>query len=319
MAVLASIAGRDAVDAGADQPQEGGPVRSGLQGPTRASAKARVSPLRRPDGLTGRSPASPERCPGDGSMTSGVSKKGRICDQAGGILSGCRRWTEPDPGSSPGSARTEGEGSRTCSRSRARTSPAWSSLGVTPMSEVTSILSAIEQGDPSAAEQLLPLVYDELRQLAAERMAQERPGQTLQATALVHEAYLRLVDTEKAQHWDSRGHFFAAAAEAMRRILVEQARGKRRLKRGGGASRHELDEFLLIADDRVDVVLAVHDALDDLERHDTQAAALVKLRFFAGFEHQQAAEVLGLGRRAADRLWLLARTWLYRRLSDEKK
>jgi RNA polymerase sigma factor (TIGR02999 family) len=187
------------------------------------------------------------------------------------------------------------------------------------MSEVTRILSAIEQGQPHAAEQLLPLVYDELRRLAFEKMAQERPGQTLQATALVHEAYLRLVNTEKVQHWNSRGHFFAAAAEAMRRILVERARSKHRVKRGGGALRLELDEHLLVADDRVDELLAVHDALDELERHDAQAAALVKLRFFAGFEHQQAAQMLGLSRRAADRLWLLARTWLFRALSDEEK
>jgi RNA polymerase sigma factor (TIGR02999 family) len=186
------------------------------------------------------------------------------------------------------------------------------------MSDVTRILSAIEQGDPRAAEQLLPLVYDELRKLAAQKMAQEAPGQTLQATALVHEAYVRLVDGDKAPHWNSRGHFFAAAAEAMRRILVERARSKRRIKRGGGARRLELDEHLLVADDRVDELLAVHEALDELERHDAQAAALVKLRFFAGLEHQEAADLLGLGRRAADRLWLLARTWLYRALAEDE-
>ena len=186
------------------------------------------------------------------------------------------------------------------------------------MKEVTRILSAMDQGDPHAAEQLLPLVYDELRKLAAQRLAQEKPGQTLQATALVHEAYVRLVEVDKAQHWNSRGHFFAAAAEAMRRILVERARSKRRVKRGGGAQRVELDEHLLAADDRVDELLAVHEALDELERHDAQAAALVKLRFFAGLEHQEAAELLGLGRRAADRLWLLARTWLYRWLGEDE-
>ena len=184
------------------------------------------------------------------------------------------------------------------------------------MSEVTRILSAIEQGDPSAPEQLLPLVYDELRKLAAQRLAQETPGQTLQATALVHEAYLRLVDAPEAQRWNSRGHFFAAAAEAMRRILVERARGKRRVKRGGEARRLELDDHLLIDDDRLDELLSVHEALDELERHDAQAATLVKLRFFAGFDHQEAADALGLSRRAADRLWLLARTWLYRALTD---
>ena len=187
------------------------------------------------------------------------------------------------------------------------------------MSDVTRILSAIEHGDPHAAEQLLPLVYQELRHLAAQKLAQEKPGQTLEATALVHEAYLRLVDPEGVQHWNSRGHFFAAAAEAMRRILVERARSKQRLKHGGGARRQELDVHLLVADDRVDELLAVHDALDELERHDPQAAALVKLRFFAGFEHQQAADMLGISRRAADRLWVLARTWLYRELSDPEK
>jgi RNA polymerase sigma factor (TIGR02999 family) len=187
------------------------------------------------------------------------------------------------------------------------------------MTEVTRILSAIEQGAPSAAEQLLPLVYNELRQLAAQKLAQEKPGQTLQATALVHEAYLRLVDVEKAQQWNSRGHFFAAAAEAMRRILIERARSKRRSKRGGEAQRQEFDEDLLVADDREGELWAVHEALTKLERHDPQAAALVKLRYFAGFEHQQAAQMLGLSRRAADRLWLLARTWLFQVLGDQEK
>jgi RNA polymerase sigma factor (TIGR02999 family) len=186
------------------------------------------------------------------------------------------------------------------------------------MNEVTRILSAIDKGEPHAAEQLLPMVYDELRKLAAQRLAQEKPGQTLQATALVHEAYVRLVDGDKTQHWKSRGHFFAAAAEAMRRILVERARSKRRVKRGGGAQRLELDERLLVTDDRAEELLAVHEALDELERHDAQAAALVKLRFFAGLEHQEAADLLGLGRRAADRLWLLARTWLYRALAQDE-
>ncbi len=186
------------------------------------------------------------------------------------------------------------------------------------MREVTRILNQIQEGEPHAAEQLLSYVYDELRRIAAEKMAHEKVGQTLQATALVHEAYIRLVDVDKAQHWNTRGHFFAAAAEAMRRILVERARSKRRVKRGGGAQRLELDEGLLVTDDRADELLAVHEALDELERHDAQAAALVKLRFFAGMEHQQAADMLGLGRRAADRLWLLARTWLYRALAEEE-
>jgi RNA polymerase sigma factor (TIGR02999 family) len=199
------------------------------------------------------------------------------------------------------------------------------------MTDVTRILSAIEQGDPHAAEQLLPLVYDELRKLAAAKMAQEAPGQTLQATALVHEAYLRLVASGGQSmarggrksagdpHWNSRGHFFAAAAEAMRRILVERARHKQRAKYGGAGQRHELNEAMLVAENRVDELLAVNEALDQLEKHDPQAAALVKLRFFAGFEHHKAAETLGLTRRAADRLWLLARTWLYRNLKNEEK
>jgi RNA polymerase sigma factor (TIGR02999 family) len=189
---------------------------------------------------------------------------------------------------------------------------------VPPMNEVTRVLSAIEGGDPHAADQLLPLVYNELRRLAAQKLAQEKPGQTLEATALVHEAYIRLVDVEKAQHWNSRAHFYAAAAEAMRRILVERARSNQRHKRGGGAQRQELDDQLLGAEDRVQELLAVHEALDELERHDPQAAALVKLRFFAGFEHQQAAEMLGISRRAADRLWLVARTWLYRAMGGEE-
>jgi RNA polymerase sigma factor (TIGR02999 family) len=186
------------------------------------------------------------------------------------------------------------------------------------MNDVTHILSAIEQGDLKASEQLLPLVYDELRKLAAQKLAHEKPGQTLQATALVHEVYVRLVDVDKAQRWNSRGHFFAAAAEAMRRILVERARSKRRLRRGAGARRQELQEQFLIEVGRLDEILAVHDALDELERHDAQAAVLLKLRFFAGFEHQEAAEMLGLSRRAADRLWLLARTWLFRALAEDE-
>jgi RNA polymerase sigma factor (TIGR02999 family) len=185
------------------------------------------------------------------------------------------------------------------------------------MNEVTRILSAVEQGDPHAAEQLLPLVYEELRKLAAQKLAQEKPGQTLQATALVHEAYLRLVGPGGGA-WDNRRHFFASAAEAMRRILVERARGKRRVKRGEGARRQDIQEHFLIAEDRLDELLAVHEALDELERNHAQAAALVKLRFFAGFAHQEAADMLGLSRGAADRLWLLARTWLYRALAEDQ-
>lgn len=186
------------------------------------------------------------------------------------------------------------------------------------MTDLTRILSDIEHGDPHAAGQLFPLVYDELRKLAAQKIANERPGQTLEATALVHEAYVRLVDGEQAQHWNSRGHFFAAAAEAMRRILVERARSKRRVKRGAGARRKELQEDFLIGQDRLDELLAVHEALDELERHDAQAAALVKLRFFAGLGHQEAADMLGMSRRAADRFWLLARTWLFRALAEDE-
>ena len=184
------------------------------------------------------------------------------------------------------------------------------------MTDVTQILAQIEQGDPAAAEQLLPLVYNELRKLAAAKLANEKPGQTLQATALVHEAYLRLVDVEQAQRWDSRGHFFAASAEAMRRILVENARRHASLKRGAGTDRVELDEGKLLSDDRGFDLLALDVALSKLKEHDPKAAQLVKLRFFAGLGHQEAAEVMGLGRRAADRIWALARAWLFRELRE---
>jgi RNA polymerase sigma factor (TIGR02999 family) len=183
------------------------------------------------------------------------------------------------------------------------------------MSEVARILSAIEQGDPHAAGQLLPLVYDELRKLAAHRLAQEKPGQTLQATALVHEAYLRLVDMEQPQAWNGRGHFFAAAAEAMRRILVEQARHKKAAKAGGGRLHLTLPDDLAAAS-RSDDLVALDEALERLERHDPNAARLVKLRYFAGLSHQEAAQALGISRGAADRLWALARAWLFRQLSE---
>src|SRR5215213_1457509 len=160
------------------------------------------------------------------------------------------------------------------------------------MSEATGILSAIEQGDPSAAEQLLPLVYDELRRLAAQKLAQEAPGQTLQATALVHEAYLRLVDVEQAQHFNSRGHFFAAAAEAVRRILIEKARHKQRPKHGGGRRRVDLDEALSIADAPAEDLLALDEALSRLQAADPLAARLVNLRYFAGLTMPQAAAAL---------------------------
>jgi RNA polymerase sigma factor (TIGR02999 family) len=182
------------------------------------------------------------------------------------------------------------------------------------MSEVTRILSAIEQGDPHAAEQLLPLVYEELRKLAAQKLAQEKPGQTLEATALVHEAYLRLVDTDQVQHWNSRGHFFAAAAEAMRRILVEQARRKARQKHGGGCQRVTLDGLELAVEIPVADLLSLDEALSALAERDTQAAQLVQLHCFGGLSIEQAAEVLGLTSRTAYRDWSFARAWLYRAL-----
>jgi RNA polymerase sigma factor (TIGR02999 family) len=184
------------------------------------------------------------------------------------------------------------------------------------MSDVTGILSAIEAGDPHAA-QLLPLVYDELRKLAAARLAQEKPGQTLQATALVHEAYLRLVDVEKAQQWNSRGHFFAAAAEAMRRILVEQARHKKRVKHGGGRQRLDLDEVPVLAAAPAEDLVDLDEALTRLEQTDAVAAAVVKLRYFAGLTMADTASALGLSLRAAERNWTFARTWLHRELADD--
>ena len=184
------------------------------------------------------------------------------------------------------------------------------------MTDVTRILLQIESGDPSAAEQFLPLVYQELRKLAARRMAQEDPGQTLQATALVHEAYLRLVDVEKAQHWDSRGHFFSAAAESMRRILVDEARRKASSKRGGGLERHVLDEAKVAVPGIADDLVALDDALTQLAEADEVAAELVKLRFFAGLTTDQAAEALGMSSRSAYYAWTYARSWLHRRLRD---
>jgi RNA polymerase sigma factor (TIGR02999 family) len=184
------------------------------------------------------------------------------------------------------------------------------------MSDVTQILSAIEQGDPHAAEQLLPLVYDELRKLAGAKLAQEKSGQTLQATALVHEAYLRLVDVDKAQTWNSRGHFFAAAAEAMRRILIDNARRKRRPKHGGDRQRVELDEACGLADGGAEQVLLVNDALEKLAQESPDKAAFVKLRFFAGLSAQEAAEALGISRATADRYWSYAKVFIYCALQD---
>jgi RNA polymerase sigma factor (TIGR02999 family) len=190
------------------------------------------------------------------------------------------------------------------------------------MSDVTQILSAIEQGDPNAAEKLLPLVYDELRKLAAQRLAEERPGQTLQATALVHEAYLRLVPSGNASSasdnlWNSRGHFFAAAAEAMRRILVDNARRKQSKKRGGDRIRLNLDEFEAATSERLDEVLDIDAALAGLAKGDPQAAELVKLRYFAGLSIPQAAAALGVSPRSADSLWAYARAWLLRCLGGD--
>jgi RNA polymerase sigma factor (TIGR02999 family) len=187
------------------------------------------------------------------------------------------------------------------------------------MSEVTRVLSAIEGGDPQASEQLLLLVYQELRQLAAQKLAQEKSGQTLQATALVHEAYLRLVDVEKAQHWKSRGHFFAAAAEAMRRILVEYARRKGRSRHGGGFQRVNLEEAMSYTQDSADELLSVNEALDKLAQEDPRKAELVKLRFFSGLSVQEAADVLGISRATADRYWAYAKAWLYCAISGEGK
>jgi RNA polymerase sigma factor (TIGR02999 family) len=181
------------------------------------------------------------------------------------------------------------------------------------MSDVTRILNQIEAGDPSAAEQLLPLVYDELRKLAAARLAREKPGQTLQATALVNEAYMRLAGGIP-QSWDSRGHFFSAAAEAMRRILLNRARDKGRVKRGGGLRRSDLDKLQVALDSRVEDLIDLNEAIDCLAAEDPQAAELVKLRFFAGLSHIDAAAAMGITRRVADRHWAYARAWLFDRL-----
>ena len=186
------------------------------------------------------------------------------------------------------------------------------------MSDVTRILSAIEQGDAHAAEQLLPLVYDELRKLAAQRLDQEKPGQTLEATALVHEVYLRLVDVDKAQHWDSRGHFFAAAAESMRRILVESARRKKRLRHGGGHCRVDLQEAVSLAQAPDDDLLALDEALTQLAAREPAKAELVKLRYFAGLSIDQAAALMRISRTTAKRYWAFARAWLLAQIEDAR-
>ena len=183
------------------------------------------------------------------------------------------------------------------------------------MSDATHLLQAIEQGDPRAADQLLPLVYDELRKLAAQKLAHETPGQTLQPTALVHEAYLRLVGGGEEPHWDSRGHFFAAAAQAMRRLLVENARRKQSEKHGGGLARQDLDpERLAVPEVREDL-LALDEALTRFATAAPQAAELVQLRYFAGLSIPEAADVLGVSPRTADRLWAYARAWLHQEIA----
>ena len=185
------------------------------------------------------------------------------------------------------------------------------------MNDVTHLLEVLGHGDARAADELLPLVYNELRQLAAARLAHERPGQTLNATALVHEAYLRLVEGERAKRWENRGHFFAAAAEAMRRLLVEQARRKAARRRAGLEKRTDLDQVAPAQSDHEDALLSIHEALAELEALDEPAARLVKLRYFAGLTHQDAAEAMGLSRGEADGLWAMARAWLYQEIKGK--
>jgi RNA polymerase sigma factor (TIGR02999 family) len=185
------------------------------------------------------------------------------------------------------------------------------------MNEITQVLERIQNGEPSAAEALLPLVYDELRKLAGQKMAQEKPGQTLQPTALVHEAYLRLVDVEQRQRWDGRGHFFAAAAEAMRRILIEAARRKRGPERGGDFTRHDLDPDQPSPPGPSPRLLALNEALDRLAAIEPRAAEVVKLRYFAGLTVAEAAAALGISPRTADADWAYARAWLVAALRDE--
>jgi RNA polymerase sigma factor (TIGR02999 family) len=182
------------------------------------------------------------------------------------------------------------------------------------MGDVTRILAGIEKGDSAAAEQLLPLVYDELRKLAAHRLTQEKPGQTLQATALVHEAYLRLVDVQQAQHWNSRGHFFSAAAEAMRRLLVEKARRKKRVRHGGSRRRVDLDTELYVSNEANDSLLALDEAISKLAAEEPETAEVVKLRYFAGLTIEQTAKAMNISVRTVNRHWTYARAWLYQQL-----
>jgi RNA polymerase sigma factor (TIGR02999 family) len=184
------------------------------------------------------------------------------------------------------------------------------------MADVTQILSQIEQGDAKAAEDLLPLIYDELRKLAAARLAHEKPGQTLQATALVHEVYVRLVDQSTPQDWDSRGHFFAAAAEAMRRILVDNARRKRRVKHGGDRDRVDSNDTDLARRNAPDELLQIHEVIDQLAKEDETAGRLAKLCYFGGLELEQAGEILGISRATAYRHWAFAKAWLHREINS---
>ena len=250
---------------------------------------------------------------------SGMPKKSRHCGQARGILIDYPVREKNDPRVNG----TSEEGLPRCLKEVGGDSPrGFDCRTELSMNEVTRILSAVEQGDTHAAEQLLPLVYDELRKLAAQKLAQEKPGQTLEATALVHEAYVRLVDVKKVQQWDSRGHFFAAAAEAMRRILIEQARRKGRQRHGGRLRRVELleEEVAVITRCEEEVLLLDH-ALNRLADIRPQAAEVVKLRFFSGLTIEETAPVVGLSLRTTRRLWVFARAWLRRemeRLADRK-
>jgi RNA polymerase sigma factor (TIGR02999 family) len=283
----------------------------------RSCAKAQVSPVRSSNRQRGGKPVSLESLSWDGSMTSGVPKKSRTCCQADGTLFDglldCGRDLECQQARCVRSAKIQDPAQGV---GRGRSAERFA-LSVPPMSDFSRILSAIEQGDPKAAEQLLPLVYDELRKLAAAKLARENAGQTLQATALVHEAYLRLVDVGNSPHWNSRGHFFAAAAEAMRRILVEQARRKKRPKHGGDRRRIDLDDALDVAEAPSDDLLALDEVLGRLEAMDRVAAQVVKLHFFTGLSMPETAEALGLSLRSAERNWTYARTWLHRELSRD--
>ena len=247
-------------------------------------------------------------------LTSRVPKKSRTGDKVGGILDAChlpggknRARPQARRRRHDAAARARGRGG---GPAEARALSGW------PMTDVTRILSGIEAGDPHAADQLLPLVYDELRKLAAQKLAQEKPGQTLQATALVHEAYLRLLGSDQDQHWDSRAHFFAAAAEAMRRILLDSARRHQAHKRGGGIQRIDLEEFAEPANGEPVDLLALDEVLKQLEEQHPHKAQVVKLRFFAGCTLEETAQLLGISCATAQRHWTYARAWLFGRLNQ---